>query len=198
MAMVKIKTTTHIPCNMKAIKTGLLICLFFNLFGLMAQSQNRIPTSNAKDCDSVFNYFTGEYEKIIYIIGKAYLMPSDSLSFTRNVYQVDSIASEINIYFKSHLLFNYQFLNKGGEGYGYCYYPFTGAIALQGYFRNFLLDGLLFVSDPDGRILEAMKFKHGVYQKHVYFWRCLSKKALRRMSKHRSDNPLLNNEQIVV
>lgn len=153
-----------------------------------------------KDC-FVFDYFRQEYDSIVYNVGCVFLMPSDSLSFTKkNEYTVKVLNSEdgyLEVYFKNRLLYKYMLINHEIKGTGFCYYPFSGNIALQGQFEEGKLNGLVFVQKENGEMLEVMKFKEGKYIKHVYHWLSFSNKRLHDRSKNRSSNPLRNDEVII-
>ncbi len=182
---------------------------FFLLFnGIYAFAQEKPSNANnaffqtdtvIKSC-SIFDFFRQEHDSVVYAIGSVFLMPSDSLYFNKkNEYTIKVSNPEngyLEIYFKKRLLYKYMLINHELNGTGFCYYPFSGDIALQGRFKDGKLNGLVFVQKEDGEIIEVMKFKEGKYLKHVYHWLSFSKRSLRVRSKNRSSNPLRGNEVI--
>ncbi len=149
---------------------------------------------------SVFDYFRQEQDSIVQVVG-VILMPTDSLSlFGKNEYTIKVSNPKngyLKVYFKNKLLYKYMLIDNEIKGTGFCYYPFSGNVALQGTFKNNKLNGEVFVLKENGEILEVMKFKKGKYIKHLYHWLSFSKKSLRARSKNRSYNPLRGDEIIV-
>lgn len=148
----------------------------------------------------IFDYFRQEYDSMVYCVG-GYLMPSDSISFkSQNEYRIEVVTPNngyLNIYFKNKLLYQYSLYNNEVCGVGSCYYPFTSDVSVQGQFVKGKLDGLVFVQNEKGKMIESMKYRNGKYVKHVFHWLSLSKRALRYRSKKRSDNPLRGDEEII-
>ncbi|HBF88543.1 MAG TPA: hypothetical protein DDX39_07870 [Bacteroidales bacterium] len=151
---------------------------------------------------SVIDYFRQERDSVVYVNGSVFLMPSDSLSFNgKNEYSIkvsNSKNGSLEIYFKNRLLYQYMLINNRINGTGFCYYPFSSDVALQGSFKEGKLHGLVFVQEGNGEIIEVMQFKNGKYVKHIYHWLSFSKKSLRQRSKGRSINPLRGDETIHV
>jgi hypothetical protein len=184
----------------------ILLISIFTIINGFSQARIDEPPEEYLTKDTVFetniiyDFFRNEYDSILYNIGSVFLMPSDSISFkNKNRYKIhvtEPNNGKLKIYYKSKLLFEYKLINRKVEGTGYCYYPFTGNIALQGRFSNNKLNGLLFVQKSDGRILEGMKYEKGIYIEHIYHWLSFSKKSLRKRSKDLNKNPLKNNEII--
>jgi hypothetical protein len=185
-------------------KEILILCLLFSFNQVFSQTNDKKTRIFEKDTiftsNSVFDYFRQEEDSIVFIVGSVYLMPSDSLSFNEgNEYTTKVINPDngyLEIYFKNKLLYKYRLINNKIERIGFCYYPFNSNIALQGSFKEGKLHGLVFVQKVNGEILEVMRFKKGKYIKHIYHWLSFSNKALRKRSKHRSYNPLRNDEII--
>jgi len=149
----------------------------------------------------VFDYFRQEYDSMVYNVGSVFLMPSDSLLFNKKNEYTIAVSNPDNGYleisFKNRLLYKYTLINNKINGTGFCFYPFSGNVALQGSFKKGKLDGLVFVQEKNGEMIEVMKFKEGKYIKHIFHWLSFSKKNLRERSKNRSTNPLRNDEVIV-
>lgn len=128
-------------------------------------------------------------------------MPSDSVSFKEgNSYRVEIKRPQngtLKIYFKGYLLCKYSLIDGQINGIGIFYYPFLGNVAVQGQFVDGKLHGLVFLQRENGEIVEVMKYRNGVYVKHVFHWLSHSKKSLRARSMNRSSNPLKNNEEII-
>jgi len=151
--------------------------------------------------DYVFDYFRQERDSMVQLVSCVILMPTDSLSLYGENQYTTKVSNPKNgflkVYFKNKLLYKYMLNDNEIKGTGYCYYPFSGNIALQGRFKEGKLHGLVFIQKEDGEILEVMKFKNGIYIKHIYNWLSFSKKSLQARHKNRSSNPLQNNEVIV-
>lgn len=128
-------------------------------------------------------------------------MPSDSLSFNqRNEYLVrvkDPENGYLEVLFRNRLLYKYMLINNEINGTGYCYYPFLGRVAIQGQFKEGRLNGVVCVLAKDGGIIECMKYKKGIYKKHIYHWLDSSSRSIREKRKNRSSNPLKGDEVIV-
>lgn len=154
-----------------------------------------------KDCKTqIYNYFTQRNDSIIFDIGSVFLMSSDSISLIGNIYciKTDTVINQKEVYFKKKLLFKYETKNGKVNGIGYCFYPFLEKVAIQGQFKNEKLHGFVITQDENGKIIECMKFKNGVYKRHLFHFESdNSKKSLRMISKNRSKNPLRNDELIV-
>jgi len=184
----------------------LLFLLLFNCINAFAQKKSYDVNNTffqtdtvIKSC-SIFDYFRQEHDSIVYAVGSVFLMPSDSLHFNeKNEYTIKVSTPEnghLEIYFKNKLLYKYMLINHEIRGTGFCYYPFSGNVALQGRFEEGKLNGLVFVQKEDGEMIEVIKFKEGKYIRHVYHWLSFSKKSSRARSKNRSSNPLRNDEII--
>lgn len=166
------------------------VTLFFllNLTVMLSSAQSTIRYKNY-----VFDYFRQVHDSTVYVVGGRFLMHGDSLSFRRNEYQIDSTSEYLNILFKNKLLYSYSMSNGKIEGIGYCFYPFIGSVAIQGYFVDSKLHGLVFIQRQNGSMVEVMEFNMGKYVKHVYHWLCDNSKCVKFKSKNRTSNALTNN-----
>ena len=182
-----------------------LIILIMACTSIVCYSQKnskKIVLSEGTDISNVvFDYFRQEFDSTVYEVGSVFLMPSDSLSFkSKNEYTIKVSNPEngyLEVYFKSRLLYKYMVSGYEVNGTGFCYYPFSGRVALEGRFKNGKLNGLVFIQTDDGEMIESMVFKNGKYIRHIFHWLSYSKKSMRIMRKNRSANPIRNDELIV-
>ncbi|MFO7878586.1 MAG: hypothetical protein R6V52_00925 [Bacteroidales bacterium] len=187
-------------------KKILIFFLLFNCICAFAQKKSFnknyafLQTDTVIKSCSVFDFFRQELDSNVYTVGSVFLMPPDSLYFNKKNEYIIKVSNPKNghlkIYFKNKLLYKYMLINNEIKGTGFCYYPFSGNVALQGRFKKGKLNGLVFVQNENGEMIEVMKFKKGQYLKHIYHWLSFSKKSLRARSKKRSSNPLRNDEII--
>ncbi len=187
-------------------KKLLIYCLLLNCVQVIAQniSEEENKMIFQKDTiiteHSVFDYFRQERDSFIHAVG-VIIMPIDSLSFFgENEFTFKVSNPErgyLEVYHRGYLIYRYMLINYDINGTGFCYYPFSGNIALQGRFKEGKLHGLVSVQKEDGEILQIMKFKGGKYVKHVYHCLRFSRKSLKAISRNRSYNPLRGDEIIV-
>ena len=152
--------------------------------------------------NAVFDYFTQMIDSTVFVVYSGFLINGDSISFTgKNDYVVKITNPQkgyLEIYFKGRLLYKYSLFKNEITGIGFCYYQFSDVVAMQGQFKNGLLDGLVFINNEDGETREVMMFKKGRYVRNIYNKYCFTKKCLRNFSRNRSDNPLRMDEVIVM
>ena len=190
------------------MKTKLLISflLIFNCNLLSSQEiiNNKgyvITTDTLIVTNAVFDYFRQMLDSTVFFVYSGCIINGDSISFTgKNDYMVKITNPQkgyLEIYFKGRLLYKYSLFKNEITGIGFCYYQFSDVVAMQGQFKNGLLDGLVFINNKDGETREVMMFKKGRYVRNIYIKYCFTKKCLRNFSRHRSDNPLRLDEVIV-
>lgn len=155
---------------------------------ILSCTSNAQDTMNTHSSTVIFDYFRQKSVSIVYDIGTVILMPSDSVSFKEdNLYRTkitDTVDGYKEIFFKDKLLFRYEMKQGKIEGLGYCYYPFSSTIAIQGEFSNGKLHGLVFFQEENGKIIEAMKYKNGKFDELLFHWNLInSKKNLKKISK---------------
>lgn len=142
----------------------------------------------------IFDYFRQEWDSTVFTVGPVYLFfKGDEISFKEPFEYMlvkDADKGKLEIFLKDKLLYEYTLKDGAINGVGYCYYPFLGNIAIQGEFRNNQLNGLVIVMEENGKVLEIMEFKKGIFKKQIFMQGIESKKILKRYSKQRERNPL--------
>lgn len=166
------------------------------LISFYAKTQPEINRGN-RDIDTVYNYFTDEFVSEVFDIGRVFIMPMNKQHglFTE---EVDTLKNTYKVHYSGNLLFEFKLSEGKINGMGYCYYIQSGCVAIQAELKNNQLNGFVYVHDEHGKLIEIMKFKNGKYKKHVYDFQVQAKKNLRKISKNRSNNPLRNDEAIIV
>jgi hypothetical protein len=117
--------------------------------------------------DFVYNYFEEKFDSCVYMVGWQFLMPSDSVDFCSNTYDVSFTKGELKITYRKYLLFDYT-IHKGFVSEGIIFYPFLRRQAVWAQFKKSKLHGLVITYDSDGRIMEIMKYRNGNYRYHQY------------------------------
>lgn len=187
MGQVRMRVITHIRSQMNRISTTrILLTILTTILILFASNAQKKGSTDSSTV--IYNYFTQQYTSIVYDIGSVFLMPSDSVSFKNdNVYETrvtDSIDGYKEVFFKNRLLFRYEMRQGKVEGLGYCFYPFSSTIAIQGEFVNNKLNGWVFFQDKNGKVIEVMRYKHGRFEELLYHWNFINtKKNLWKISK---------------
>lgn len=189
------------------IRLLIYLLILFNYNQLFAQEIINekgylITKDTLIETNAVFDYFRQEIDSFVFFLYSGFLMPCDSLSFTgKNDYVIKITNPQrgyLEVFFKDRLLYKYFLFKNEVTAVGFCFYPFSGNVAIQGQFKKGLLDGLVFVHNENGEIREVMRYKKGKYVKHIYHKWCFTKRCIRELSKDRSSNPLRMDEPTVM
>ncbi len=154
-----------------------------------------------QNSNSIYCSFQQKQDSIFYLIYDVYLMSSDSMSFTQNIFKTSIENNRERIYFKNKLLYEYEVNANVRNGYGEIYYPFLGITAIQGVFKDNKRNGIFVITGKSGKIETILLYKEDRFIRFLSLGLSKSeKKELKIKSKHYRKlkiDPLNSNELII-